>query len=178
MKKLITIVGVVIFASFLLTSCGQNNLKQKELELKERELALKEKELDLKVVQKSNTSYTDSTNANKEQKVKTEQQKVTNAQNKPIKAKFVDKNRKLILVINSKEFIIQKDFNVIELNQGTEKGALAVCSIGGGSGGTTWTAKLNNKNGEITVVENAETRGGGETNGDERVVLKIKKGDY
>ena len=34
--------------SFFLISCGQNDTKQKELELKEKELALKQKELDLK----------------------------------------------------------------------------------------------------------------------------------
>lgn len=48
MKNIITILGAIIIASFILVSCGQNSNKQKELELKERELALKEKELALK----------------------------------------------------------------------------------------------------------------------------------
>ena len=48
MKNVITIFGAIIFASFILASCGQNDNKQKELELKERELALKEKEFALK----------------------------------------------------------------------------------------------------------------------------------
>ena len=38
----------ILTLAFLITSCGQNDTKQKELELKERELALKEKELALK----------------------------------------------------------------------------------------------------------------------------------
>lgn len=40
---------ILIFCiTILILSCGQNETKQKELELKERELALKEKELALK----------------------------------------------------------------------------------------------------------------------------------
>jgi ribosomal protein S12 len=39
---------ILFFAIATLLSCGQNDTKQKELELKERELALKEKELQLK----------------------------------------------------------------------------------------------------------------------------------
>jgi hypothetical protein len=46
MKKLMTVLGVTIIASFIIISCGQNSNKQKELELKEREL--KEKEISLK----------------------------------------------------------------------------------------------------------------------------------
>ena len=38
----------ILSISLLLISCGQNETKQKELELKEKELALKEKELALK----------------------------------------------------------------------------------------------------------------------------------
>jgi hypothetical protein len=38
----------VLALSFIVAACGQNDNKQKELELKERELALKEKELALK----------------------------------------------------------------------------------------------------------------------------------
>lgn len=48
MKNILTIMGAIIFALFILSSCGQNDNKQKELELKERELALNEKELALK----------------------------------------------------------------------------------------------------------------------------------
>ncbi len=47
MKKLMTILGATIIASFIMVGCGQNSNKQKELELKERELVL-EKELALK----------------------------------------------------------------------------------------------------------------------------------
>ena len=43
----------IFTASFFLISCGQNETKQKELELKEKELALKERELLLK--EKENT---------------------------------------------------------------------------------------------------------------------------
>ena len=39
---------ILLFAIMTLLSCGQNDTKQKELELKERELALKEKELQQK----------------------------------------------------------------------------------------------------------------------------------
>jgi len=49
MKSIIAFLGATIIASFILVSCGQNNNKQKELELRERELALKEKEFTLKV---------------------------------------------------------------------------------------------------------------------------------
>lgn len=45
---------LLLTISFFVFSCGQNDTKQKELELKERELALKEKELELK--QKNNSS--------------------------------------------------------------------------------------------------------------------------
>lgn len=48
MKNVILIIGVVIFTSFILAGCGQNRIKQKELELKEKELVLKQKELELK----------------------------------------------------------------------------------------------------------------------------------
>jgi plastocyanin len=48
MKNVNTIFGLIIVASCLLASCGQNSLKQKELDLKEKELALKERELALK----------------------------------------------------------------------------------------------------------------------------------
>jgi hypothetical protein len=51
MRHLILIMATAIF----ITSCGQNDTKQKELELKERELALKEKELALKTSDTSNT---------------------------------------------------------------------------------------------------------------------------
>ena len=54
MKKLMTILGATIIASFIMVGCGQNSNKQKELELKERELALKEKELTLKEKDTSN----------------------------------------------------------------------------------------------------------------------------
>jgi len=39
---------ILIFAVATLLSCGQNDTKEKELELKEKELALKEKELNLR----------------------------------------------------------------------------------------------------------------------------------
>jgi outer membrane murein-binding lipoprotein Lpp len=48
MKNIISILGAIIFASCILSSCGQNDNKKKELELKERELALKEREFALK----------------------------------------------------------------------------------------------------------------------------------
>lgn len=44
--------------TFLVVSCGQNNNKQKELELKERELAIKEKELEQKQSQKTSDTPT------------------------------------------------------------------------------------------------------------------------
>jgi hypothetical protein len=44
MRQIIFLLTISLF----IMSCGQNNTKQKELELKERELALKEKELQLK----------------------------------------------------------------------------------------------------------------------------------
>lgn len=43
-----TFLGATLLAFFILVSCGQNNNKQKEIELKEKELALKERELALK----------------------------------------------------------------------------------------------------------------------------------
>jgi len=54
MKKLMTIFGAIIIASFIMVSCGQNSNKQKELELKEREVALKEKEVALRVKDSTN----------------------------------------------------------------------------------------------------------------------------
>ena len=42
-------------AAIFITSCGQSDTKQKELELEERELALKEKELALKEKDPTNT---------------------------------------------------------------------------------------------------------------------------
>ena len=48
MKNTITILGAIIFMSFIMASCMQNSSKEKELDLKEKELALKEKELALK----------------------------------------------------------------------------------------------------------------------------------
>lgn len=48
MKNIITFLGAIIIASFIVISCGQNNNKQKELELREREIAIKEKELGIK----------------------------------------------------------------------------------------------------------------------------------
>lgn len=53
---------LILFITISLLSCGQNDTKQKELELKERELALKEKELELKD-KVSNTSMTDTANS-------------------------------------------------------------------------------------------------------------------
>jgi hypothetical protein len=44
--------------SFLITSCGQNETKQKELELKEKELQLKERELSLKEKDTNNLKKT------------------------------------------------------------------------------------------------------------------------
>ena len=52
------ILGLAV--SLVLLSCGQNDTKQKELELKERELALKEKELQLK----ENTNLKDTAKIN------------------------------------------------------------------------------------------------------------------
>ena len=43
----------ILTISLFVISCGQNDNKQKELELKEKELALKEKEIYLDSVQKS-----------------------------------------------------------------------------------------------------------------------------
>lgn len=61
-----TNLGVILFTSFTLFSCGSNNTKQKELELREREIAIKEKELVIKsqnqvdtTIKKSNTASTD-----------------------------------------------------------------------------------------------------------------------
>jgi hypothetical protein len=54
MKKYILYFGGIIIALILLISCGQNDDKQKELELKERELALKEKELAFKEKESNN----------------------------------------------------------------------------------------------------------------------------
>lgn len=59
---------ILLFAIATLLSCGQDDTKQKELELKERELALKEKELNLKqkeTVNKTETIATTQTENNK-----------------------------------------------------------------------------------------------------------------
>lgn len=53
-----TISGAIVIASIIMVSCGQNNNKQKELELKERELALKEKEFYLDSLQKTSSNKT------------------------------------------------------------------------------------------------------------------------
>lgn len=47
MKNIMTIIAAILFVAFIMSGCGQNNTKQKELELKEKELALKERELAL-----------------------------------------------------------------------------------------------------------------------------------
>lgn len=48
---------IIFFVAFAtLLACGQNETKQKELELKEKELALKEKELALDSAMKANTA--------------------------------------------------------------------------------------------------------------------------
>lgn len=46
----------ILTLAILITSCGQTDTKQKELELKEKELALKQKELDLKEKELKNDS--------------------------------------------------------------------------------------------------------------------------
>jgi hypothetical protein len=62
MKNVMTILGAIIIASSILTSCTQTSDKQKELDLKEKELALKEKELALK--EKESESLKTATNDN------------------------------------------------------------------------------------------------------------------
>lgn len=52
MKNRMLFMVAILFASFIMVSCGQNANKQKELELREREVALKEKELALDSIQK------------------------------------------------------------------------------------------------------------------------------
>ncbi len=57
MRQFILILTVSIF----FISCGQNENKQKELELKEKELALKQRELDLKEKESNTQSQKDNT---------------------------------------------------------------------------------------------------------------------
>lgn len=73
----------ILTISLFIMSCGQNETKQKELELKERELALKEKEFALRDTAKNNKIKIDSlTNQTTIQK-----QTVNNV---PLKANFPD----------------------------------------------------------------------------------------
>jgi hypothetical protein len=50
-----TKLGTIIIASIIMTSCGQNSSKQKELELREREITLREKEFASKQKDSSNS---------------------------------------------------------------------------------------------------------------------------
>lgn len=88
MKKYMTIFGAIIFASFIMVSCGQNSNKQKELELKERELALKEKELALK--EKDTTEVNNKATAVTEKDIKTTEIKKTSPNEKVMTMIFKD----------------------------------------------------------------------------------------
>lgn len=58
MKKFNAVIFYLLTISLLIMSCGQNSIKQKELELKEREIALKEKEFALDSIQKISSNKT------------------------------------------------------------------------------------------------------------------------
>jgi hypothetical protein len=238
MRHFILLVVVVT-----LYSCGQNDTKQKELELKERELALKEKELELKdkeVKTDSNsissqptnkvnsntiTSGTYSVKPDKSYFYKSanpstirkgymvkgdivniqkldgdfaygvytstsgsqitgwvlsadlEKSTSTIKPNKPATAKFLVKSNGLVLLVNQKEFMIEKGFGPADLTQESEPNKLAVVSTYGGSGWTTYSAILQ-KNGDIKVDQTFFSRSGGELQSEKQYMLTIKAGDY
>ena len=66
MKKTMTNLGLILFASFTLFNCGSSNTKQKELELREREIAIKEKELGIMSEYQVDTSIKKSNDASAE----------------------------------------------------------------------------------------------------------------
>jgi hypothetical protein len=110
MKNIMTIL-VAIITSFIMVSCGENNNKQKELELKERELALKEKELALKETQNKSTNI--------DSKIK--------SATKPIESSFADIKVQAFLIYRTGEL---SSFDV--LNDESTKGTLFNTIIGEG----------------------------------------------
>ncbi len=229
--------------SLFVMSCGQNDTKQKELELKEKELALKQKELELKekevktdtnsvIAQPSNKAnsntitsgiYTvkpdksffynsaDRSTIRKGYMVKgdivniqkvdgdfaygiytgssgsqstgwvlsADLEKSTNTSmpNKTATAKFLVKNNNLVLLVNQKEFMIEKGFGSVDLTQESEPNKLAVASTYGGSGWTTYSAALQ-KNGDIKVDQTFFSRSGGELQSEKQFMKTIKVVEY
>ena len=90
MKYIITILGAIIIASFIMSSCGQNSTKQKELELKEKELALKEKQLALDSVRNSNSVRTSLVSKAKQDSV-SKQTQVSSQSKAMSEKKLIDK---------------------------------------------------------------------------------------
>lgn len=93
-------------------------------------------------------------------------------------ASFMNKDGRLILIVNGKEFTVIKDYS--ELGGGAEadkKGALAVYSSYAGGGYGSYTATLE-KNGDIKIEGSWVVRGGGELHASAEEVMRIKKGDY
>lgn len=157
------IIFLLVF-SFLISSCGNSpnqSLTDKELELQKKELDLKQRELDLKEKQLAIDSI---------QRAQRE--------NTSVKARFTIKNGALVLTVNVTEFIVAKDFDAPELEEGKSDGALAYAYISGASGpGTTWAAILE-KNGDIKVIETSIGVRGAMRDTESNEILRIKNGKY
>ena len=116
MKKFITILGAIIFALLVMTSCmQQDSSKQKELDLKEKELALKEKELILKEkgVYSKDSLSTKNINITATKFVLTPQNEggpgqLSFSQNNKTIIYFEQKTQKGKIVINGTSYILNK----------------------------------------------------------------------
>jgi hypothetical protein len=92
-------------------------------------------------------------------------------------AKFLVTPEGLVLLVNKKAFMVVKGLGPEALFQETKPNELASASIYGTSGGTTYSASLQ-QNGDIIVRESVFYRAQGELNTESQVLLKIKAGNY
>lgn len=97
--------------------------------------------------------------------------------NKKTTARFINRNKTLIIVINGKEFLVKRDFGSTELIQENNAYNLASASVYGGSGWTTYEAEMK-KNGDIIVNEISSFRMQGELTTESRIIYKVKFGEY
>ena len=183
MKNIIS--AITILAIF--ASCNSNQNSEKELELQKKELDLKQKELALKEKQLSMDSIQNAkptgikTASFPEQRQKEEKDELVKAI-KSIKAKFVNKNEKLFLIIGEKEFLVERDFTPSDLgisneSQCKEQSCIASCGYAVGSTSREYKTTLESS-GEIRVTKISLFRQMGSVYPEEEVILRISKKDY
>ncbi|MBL0202357.1 MAG: hypothetical protein IPP81_20030 [Chitinophagaceae bacterium] len=170
--------------SLFIVSCGQNETKQKELELKERELALKEKEFAKKEKDTSylNTQRPETNNKNNPQETKSTSSQITispKSNYKLILKNVVSddngsKRADIYFNINGIEYLVQGDEWIRNWKEFQNKGnKLFGCSIGEKQTADGYNEYWIEKSGDFLLIKSSSVGGNAQIVYDE-LIKKIK----